>query len=262
VAADMNRLLVSGLALRRGGRCLIDGLDFHLDAGRIAVVLGPNGAGKSSLLLALAGMLEVDTGEISLEGRPLVAYSRKALASVIAWQGSMPPGEFGLTVEQRLRLAMDAAMDSPEAEAERIAACRSLDLLSLRHRPLGVLSSGERQRVELAAMLVRDCPVWLLDEPCTHLDIRHQAAWLGLMRARADEGKAVLAVLHDVQQAAAVADDVILIYGDGRVQTGPADSLLKPEILGGLFQARLLQPDAHVLVPDYRGGEAAGQLRE
>ncbi len=255
-------LSVSGLSLSRGGRRLIDALDFSLESGRIAVALGPNGAGKSSLLLALAGMLEVDAGEIHLENKPLEACSRRELAALVAWQGVMPPAEFGLTVEQRLSLAMNATMNAPAVEAQCAAACRSMELLHLRHRPLGALSSGERQRTELAAMLVRDCPVWLLDEPCTHLDIRHQVAWLKTMRARATEGKAMLAVLHDVQQAAAIADDVILIFGDGRVRAGPAASLLTPGVLQELFHTKLLQPDARLLVPDYQGGEAGDHLRE
>lgn len=258
----MSLLSVSNLSLIRGGRCLVQGLNFNLEAGRIAVVLGPNGAGKSSLVLVLAGMLGAEAGEACLNSKSLNACSRKELAALIGWQGEMPPTEFGLTVEQRLLLAMQSGLDSDAGEERRLSACDLMDLLPLHDQVLGELSSGERQRVELAAMLVRDCPIWLLDEPCAHLDIRHQIAWLNTMRMQAEGGKAILAVLHDVQQAAAIADDVILIYGDGRVHTGCAAELLVPDVLRELFQTGLQQLEGKVLVPDYRGGEAGGSLRE
>jgi iron complex transport system ATP-binding protein len=253
-------LSVSDLSLTRGGRRLVHGLDFGLEVGRITVVLGPNGAGKSTLLLALAGMLEADAGRISLNGKDIGTYGRRELADMIAWQGEMPPTEFGLTVEQRLHLAMRSGLDSEAGRQRRLDALEALDLSPLRARSLGELSGGERQRVELAAMLVRDCPLWLLDEPCTHLDIRHQVAWLDIMRSQARAGRAILAVLHDVQQAIAIAHDVILIYGDGRVAFGTADALLKPEVLDRLFATGLKRLGDRVLVPDYHGGESSAGL--
>ena len=258
----MSLLSASNLSLTRGGRRLMQGLDLNLEAGRIAVVLGPNGSGKSSLLLVLAGMLETDAGELCLNGKDLNTCSRRELAAHIAWQGEMPQTEFGLTIEQRLQLTMEAGLSFDMGEEQRSSCCEAMDLLTLRHRALGSLSSGERQRVELAAMLVRNRPIWLLDEPCTHLDIRHQVAWLNTMRTQAGEGKAIIAVLHDVQQAAAIADDVILIYGNGRARTGCADDLLVPDVLRELFQTGLQQLGGKVLVPDYRGGEVDNSLRE
>lgn len=257
---DATCLSISDLSLTRGDRRLIHALDFTLEAGRITVVLGPNGAGKSTLLLALGGMLEPDAGRIILNERDIGTYSRRELAEVIGWQGEMPPTEFGLTVEQRLLLAMRSGLDSETGRERRLAACEALDLSPLRARSLGELSGGERQRVELAAILVRDCPLWLLDEPCTHLDIRHQVAWLDIMRNQVRSGKAILAVLHDVQQAAAIADDVILVYGDGRVDFDAADALLQTDILDKLFATGLKRLGDNILVPDYHGGESSAGL--
>ncbi len=241
------------LVLRRGERELIRGLNFHLQGGRITVILGPNGAGKSSLLLALSGMLDVTAGAVYLNEKPLAAYTRSDIADVLAWQGDVPPGEFGLTVDQRLQLAMCSGLNSDIDQEKRLAACAAQDLLPLCQRSLATLSSGERQRVELAALLVRDCPIWLLDEPCAHLDIRHQVAWLHSMRDKANGGMAIIAVLHDVQQAAAIADDVILVYGDGRVRSGPAADLLIPDILDDVLQTELRLMEDGVLIADYSG---------
>jgi len=253
----MSAIAVSHLDLSRAGRVLIKDLDFHLDSGRITVVLGPNGAGKSSLLMALAGMLDCDAGEVRINGKALADFHGGELAACLAWQGSLPSAEFGLTVEQRLQLAMHSGLNNDIDREKQLAACAKLDVSDLRQRVLGELSSGERQRVELAALLVRDCPIWLLDEPCAHLDIRHQVAWLQLMREKAQSGKAMLAVLHDIQQAAAIADDVILVYGDGRVRAGEASALLVPDVLSDLFQTDLQRVSGGLLIPDYRGAMAS-----
>ncbi len=253
----MSAISVSHLCLSRGGRLLIEDLNFHLDVGRIMVILGPNGAGKSSLLMALAGMLDSDAGEVKINGKKLTDFHRGELASSLAWQGTLPSAEFGLSVDQRLQLAMQSGLSSDIDRETRSDACAKQDLSALCQRVLGELSSGERQRVELAALLVRDCPIWLLDEPCAHVDIRHQVAWLQVMREKAESGKTMLAVLHDVQQAAAIADDVILVYGDGRIRTGQAEALLVPDVLNELFQTDLQRVSGGFLIPNYRGEKTA-----
>lgn len=238
-------LAINNLVLSRGERRLVDGLNFSLQPGRIAVVLGPNGAGKSTLLLALAGMFEPQSGEVRVGGNSLAGYDRQQLAQQVAWQGELPPTEFGLTVGQRLALA--------EGESGRIGEALALtELEALSHRSLGELSSGERQRVEIAAVIVRDCPLWLMDEPTAHLDMRHQADCLQLMRREAIAGRTVVTVLHDLQQAAAVADDVILLNGCGGVVAGAADTLLTTERLQPLFGVKL-KGAGRSLMPVYNG---------
>ncbi|MFQ5518715.1 MAG: ATP-binding cassette domain-containing protein, partial [Mariprofundus sp.] len=161
-------LTLDNIAVERGNRTLLSGLSCRVNAGEITVVLGPNGAGKSSLLLAMAGLIPT-TGRLDLNGKALNDYGRAKLSSQIAWQGELPPTEFGLTVKQRLALA---AADDPAIAIESTAA--AMDIATLLTRPLGELSSGERQRTELAALMLRDAPIWLLDEPTAHLDLKHQ----------------------------------------------------------------------------------------
>lgn len=227
-------LTINNLELSRGERSLVDSLDLQLQAGRIAVVLGPNGAGKSTLLLALAGMFEAESGQVAISGQSVAEASHQQLSQLAAWQGDLPPTEFGLTVKQRLALA------AGESGGERIIeALGFTELERLAQRSLGALSSGERQRVEIASLMVRDCPVWLMDEPTAHLDMRHQADCLKLMRREAAGGRTIVTVLHDLQQAAAVADDVILLDGLGRAEVGTAEQMLLAERLQPLFGVKL-----------------------
>lgn len=234
---------ISNLSVTRGGRTLLSGLDCALHTGEVVVVLGPNGAGKSSLLLALAGLIPL-SGDVELRGKPFSEFGRQELSQTIAWQGELPPTEFGLTVRQRLELA--AGEDSEGIEV----AAAAMDVASLLRRPLGELSSGERQRTELAALMLRDAPIWLLDEPTAHLDLKHQIHCINKIREQKKRGRAMMVVLHDMQQAMAVADHLILIDGKGGAEYGEAKRLFANDRMSRLFAAPVMMQGA-VLVPDY-----------
>ncbi|WP_241697047.1 ABC transporter ATP-binding protein [Mariprofundus sp. KV] len=234
---------LSNLMIKRGASTLLSGLSCAFNEGEIVVVLGPNGAGKSSLLLALAGLIPA-SGDLELHGKTLTGYSRHALTRLIAWQGELPPTEFGLTVKQRLELAAGEEIDAVASTATR------MDIGSLLQRPLGELSSGERQRTELAALMLRQTPIWLLDEPTAHLDLKHQIHCINMMKEECKQGRAIVTVLHDIQQAMAVADHLILIDGKGGAEYGEAKQLFASERLTKLFDAPVITQGT-VLVPDY-----------
>jgi len=250
-------MAVSDLSLCRGEKRLLSKLSFDLQAGKITVILGPNGAGKSSLLLALAGLIPFEQGGISFQCDSLSHLSRQQLSRRIAWQGELPPTEFGLSVQQRLQLAASDSVVSGSSEINPgihvQVVTATMQLSTLLQRALGDLSDGERQRVELAALMLRDVPVWLLDEPTAHLDLKHQIQCLHMLKSQAAQGRSIVVVLHDIQQAEAVADQVILIQSNGVAQSGTAAQMLTQERLSDLFDTPLLRQGAG-LVPDY-GGE-------
>ncbi|MDX8407379.1 MAG: ABC transporter ATP-binding protein [Mariprofundaceae bacterium] len=236
-------MILDQVAVTRGGKRLLAGLDGAVCAGEVTVVLGPNGAGKSSLLLALAGLIPA-SGRIALNGKPLNSYDRHALSRQIAWQGDLPPTEFGLTVAQRLKLAAE------ETGTAIAVIAAEMDISPLLARPLGELSSGERQRVELAALMLRDAPLWMLDEPTAHLDLKHQIHCIQMLKSQAAHDRAIIMVLHDIQQAMEIADRLILIDGKGGVEYGEAATLFNSARLSQLFDAPVIQ-QGPVLIPNY-----------
>jgi len=214
----MNLLELKQVTLRRGDRTLFANFSKNVAAGRVTVIMGPNGAGKSSLLLALMGMIPA-CGEIVLQGRPLGEYARAEIAREIAWQGD-----------------------------PFLPAARLMEVDGLLDRALGELSSGERQRVELAALMLRNCPLWLLDEPTAHLDLRHQAVCLNMLRRQSAHGRTIVVVLHDIHQAVSIADEVVLLDSEGYIETGTAAAMLTQERLQAVFDVPL---NAASLLPDY-----------
>ena len=235
---------LQALNIQRGDTQLITSLTMQAKQGDVVVVLGPNGAGKSTLLLTLAGLHSDYSGHVLLGHKALTDYTYQELSQTITWQGELPPTEFGLTVLQRLELACHR--DTSKLEQ----ALDYLELSPFKQRALGELSSGERQRVEIAAMMVRDNPVWLMDEPTAHLDMRHQVDCLKLIKQQSKKGRLIFTVLHDLQQAVAVADMVVLLDGKGSVQVGPADVLLAAEKLEPIFKVKL-QGSGRSLILNY-----------
>ncbi len=265
----MNLLELKQVTLQRGGHTLFTDFSNGIVKGRVTVIMGPNGTGKSSLLLALAGIIQA-SGEIVLRGKPLNEYSRIDMAHQIAWQGELPPTEFGLTVAQRLRLAggevkrgqfhfFHRGTEEESKLSPFLPAAKLMEVEALLDRSLGDLSSGERQRIELAALMLRDCPVWLLDEPTAHLDLRHQMICLDMLRRQSEHGRTIMVVLHDIQQALSIADDVVLLDGSGNIETGTAATMLTREHLQAVFGVSL---HAVSLLPDYHTKERVSPMQE
>ena len=244
----------------RGRRVLADA-SATFAAGRITVILGPNGAGKTSLLRAAAGLIVPSAGKIAIDGRAIAAMRRDDRARTI---GYLPQsGDVAWNMPARDVVAL-GRLPHRAGVAEDIAAVLSAmaatDTEQFAERRVGELSGGERARVLLARVLAGE-PQWLLaDEPLASLDPAHQLDLLDRLRGQAARGVGVVVVLHDLVQAARVADESLLLR-DGRVFAfGPPDEVLTQQHLRDAFGVDvLLFADAQgrmLPVPAGRSGSA------
>ena len=217
---------LTGSELRLGyhGKTVVHDAAITLRPAAVTALVGPNGSGKSTLLRGLARLHPLEHGEIVLaDGTPARTLSARDFARRVTLLAQSRPTPSGVTVRdvvgygrhpyrQRWR-AND--LDGPAA-IDRAMRVTGVDAMAA--RPVDELSGGELQRVWLATCLAQDTAILLLDEPTTFLDLRYQVEILDLMRDLADTaGVAVGVVLHDLNQAAAVADQVVLLH-EGRVR--------------------------------------------
>lgn len=219
---------------------MLEGVDWDVRAGELWAVLGPNGTGKSTLLRAVLGGLPWVRGQLRVLGRERGDWEPRALARRMAWvpQGFEPVEGFsGLELVLMGRGPHLGAwgLTSAGDEARARAALEELGVAYLAERPCETMSGGERRMLLLARALVQAPELLLLDEPTAFLDVAHQVGALERVRARVEAGLGAVAVLHDVNLAAAYATHVLLVR-DGRVlASGPAPDVLRRERLEALY---------------------------
>lgn len=224
-----------------GADTVLHGVDLELNCAEITAVIGPNGSGKSTLLSALAGLLVVRSGEVSLNGINIQTYHRRELAKQIAYLPQQPQAPEELTVRRivahgrfahRKRFMPLGSLDY-EAIAKAMEDTRTTQFAD---RPFHNLSGGEKQRVWLALALAQRPKLLLLDEPTSYLDMGFQFELLDLLKGLCErDGIGIAMVLHDVNQAAWYADRVIALNAGRIIGEGTPEEVITPKSIKSLF---------------------------
>ncbi len=234
-------ITTEGLRLAYGSKTVTDDLSISLAAGQVTAIVGPNGCGKSTVLRSFARLLKPSGGAVYLNGEDIQRSSTKAVARQLAILPQSPEVPSGVTVWDLVgygRFPHQGLIRSRSAEDLEAMewAIQATSLQDLRDRAVDTLSGGERQRAWIAMALAQRTDVLLLDEPTTYLDIHYQIDVLALVRTlNINHGITVGWVLHDLNQAAAYSDHIIMLR-DGVVQTqGSPVSVMTPEAIRNVF---------------------------
>ncbi|NHF74323.1 ABC transporter ATP-binding protein [Paracoccus xiamenensis] len=225
----MMRLELQDLTVRRGTRVTVDRASLSAGPGEFIGLIGPNGAGKTSLMRAALGLIAA-SGSSSLTALP---PARRALAA--AWLPQTREAAWPVTAEALIRLGRipHARPDADPAHIE--AAMARMGITHLRARPVTELSGGEQARVLIARALAQDTPILMADEPIAGLDPAHQIGAMATFRTLADEGRLVIASLHDLGLAARHCTRLVLM-DQGRIAAdGPPAKVLTPALLAQVF---------------------------
>ncbi|MEU7376849.1 ABC transporter ATP-binding protein [Streptomyces albidoflavus] len=236
------RLTARDLTLAYEDRTVVPGLDLDIPDGRVTVIIGPNACGKSTTLRALGRLLRPAGGAVLLDGTELARLPTRQIARRIGLLPQTPVAPEAITVadlvargrQPHQRWWQQWSEEDERAVTEAMARTATTDLAD---RPVDALSGGQRQRVWIAMALAQETGLLLLDEPTTYLDLAHQVEVLDLVRRlNREEGRTVVLVLHDLNQAARYADHLIA-FRAGRVvaEGAPAEVVTAPlvrEIFG------------------------------
>ena len=236
----MNSLETQKLSLAYDDHIVIRELGLSIPMGEITVLIGANGCGKSTLLRGMARLLKPHTGSIYLNGKDIHSLPTRQIARQLGILPQAPSAPAGLTVRELViqgRYPYRGLLQQWTAEDERVTseALAITSMAELSDRPLDTLSGGQRQRAWIAMALAQDTDILLLDEPTTYLDLAHQVDVLDLLSHLNADGRTIVLVLHDLNQACRYADHLVALR-DGQIyaQGNPAE-IVTAELVRQVF---------------------------
>jgi iron complex transport system ATP-binding protein len=241
MGAGTSGLQVRKLGVGYGDDLVLDGIDEPLPPGEVTAIIGPNGCGKSTLLRAMARLLKPTCGAVLLDGCDIQQRPTRQLAKELGLLPQAPTVPEGLTVADLVargrfphRGWVGRWTAEDDAHVERALA--QTGTAELAHRLVDELSGGQRQRAWIALTLAQDTSTLLLDEPTTYLDLAHQVEVLDLVaRLNREEGRTVVMVLHDLNDAGRYADHIIALRDGAVAASGPPAEVLREEVVEAVF---------------------------
>jgi iron complex transport system ATP-binding protein len=260
VPAPEDGIVLRGVTAGYGAGPVVHDVDLRVGPGEVVGLVGPNGSGKTTLVRAASRALRPSAGTILVRGRDLATLTGRDAARLVAVVPQDVQLAFSYTVLELVLMGRTPYLSAwggggPE-DWERVrAAMAATHVRHLSDRPVDELSGGERRRVVLAQALAQGAPVLILDEPTTHLDLRHVLDLLGIVRGLASrDGTAVLAILHDLNLASGVCDRLVVLDRGRIVAEGTPDRVVTPTLLRDVYGV-----EADV-VADERSGRPAVRL--
>ncbi|MGV9858838.1 ABC transporter ATP-binding protein [Gordonia sp. NPDC003425] len=240
----MSRLLAHELTVGYDDTTVIDGLDIAIPDAAVTTIIGPNGCGKSTLLRVLSRLLTPQRGTVMLDGTDINRTRPRQVARTLGILPQNPVAPEGLTVADLVGRGRHPHQKwyqqaSEEDEAAVARALELTDTTDLADRRLDALSGGQRQRVWIAMTLAQGTDLLLLDEPTTYLDLAHSIEILDLVHAlRAEHGKTVVMVLHDLNLAARYSDSLFVMTSGRIVAHGTPTEVITEDLLDEAFGLR------------------------
>ncbi len=271
--STVNRLSAENVTLAYDQRVIAEQLSVEIPDNSFTVIVGPNACGKSTLLRALSRMLKPSQGRVLLDGQVIQSMPAKQVARTLGLlpQSSIAPD--GITVGDlvgRGRYPHQGLLRQWSAQDERIVreSMEATGVAELADRYVDELSGGQRQRVWIAMALAQQTPLLLLDEPTTYLDIQHQIDVLDLCaELHEEQGRTLVAVLHDLNHAARYATHLIALRGGEVVAEGAPGDIVTAELVEEVFGLRCQVIDdpetgTPLVVPAARRARTGAEGRE
>ncbi|QOY38277.1 ABC transporter ATP-binding protein [Anaerobacillus isosaccharinicus] len=237
----MGRLFTQNLNIGYGESLIVKELSVEIPDKKITTIIGSNGCGKSTLLKAITRIITHQSGEVVLDGKNISKESTKLLAKKMAILPQTPESASGLTVGELVsygRFPHQKGFGRLSKKDYEVIdwALEVTGTIDFKYRPVDALSGGQRQRVWIAMALAQETEIIFLDEPTTYLDMAHQLEVLELLQnLNREQGRTIIMVLHDLNQAARFADYIIALKNGEIVKAGNCEEVINHHILKKVF---------------------------
>ncbi|WP_431804685.1 ABC transporter ATP-binding protein [Microbacterium sp. bgisy203] len=251
-------LELSGITKNYGTHRVLDDVSFTVAPGRLTGFVGGNGAGKTTTMRITLGVLSRDAGEVTLDGAPVTAADRRSFGYMPEERGLYPKMR---VLDHIVYLARLHGFDKAEATTRAEALLVELGLGERLQDDIETLSLGNQQRAQIAAALVHDPKVLILDEPFSGLDPLAVEVVAGVLQTRAAAGAAVLFSSHQLDVVERLCDDLVIIAG-GTIRAAGTRDGLRERFAGHRFElvsaadAGWLREEQGVDVVEFDGGYA------
>lgn len=235
-------LTLKNVSAGYNGYDVISNIDLSVGEGENLCILGPNGCGKTTLIKTIAGIIP-HKGIIKIDNLNLSSMKRTDVAKKIAVMSQISTIYFSYTVYETVLLGRylhmkDRAFKEPSAKDREYAdkCLKAVDLLSLKDKQISTLSGGQLQRVYLARTLAQEPSIILLDEPTNHLDLKNQAELIDFLKGWSkEEGHTVIGVLHDLNLAMKLADNILLLDKGNIASYGKSEDIVSSKVINEVY---------------------------
>ena len=237
----MAHLYTEGINIGYGEGLIVKDLSVEIPNRKITAIIGPNGCGKSTLLKAITRIIPHQSGTVILDGQNIMKENTKALAKKMAILPQTPQGATGLTVGELISYGRFPYQNGfgrlTKKDYEVINwALEVTGTKDFKFRNIDSLSGGQRQRVWIAMALAQETEIIFLDEPTTYLDMAHQLEVLELLqKLNKEQGRTIVMVLHDLNQAARFADYIIALKDGKIMKAGNCKDIMTKGVLMEVF---------------------------
>lgn len=230
-----------------GKKEILKNINLSFEKGEIVSIIGPNGSGKSTLVQCCAGILKPSAGEIIIDGKSLSDYKEKSLARTVSYLPQINSVS-AITVRSLVMHGRFPYLGYPRRYsredieiAEKAMAAAGISRIA--DKSLSELSGGQQQKAHIAMRLAQNTEYIFFDEPTTYLDIKYQLEFAELMKKLRDSGKAVIAVLHDINTAFACSDKTALLNGGELAFFGTPEKAAESGEIEKVFGVKLLKSE-------------------
>lgn len=240
-------LTVKKMCLSVPEKTVCQNLNWQVDAGQIWGILGQNGVGKSTLLHAVSGMREMDSGQIFLQGKAMEKMKRRDISRLLGFLFQHQDDIFPTSVFEQVMMGRHPHISFLQGEAsddlkQVQKAINEMGLAGMEYRRIDTLSGGERRRVAIAAILAQQPQLYLLDEPEAHLDPSHQKAIFSKLLSVVEQWhKSLVMAIHDINLAIHYCTHLLMLFGDGEIQQGAVAEIATQANVERLYGTQMIQ---------------------